>query len=319
MTKINYLEIIRRAWAITWSNKYLWWFGFFVALTSSTGNFLNFSNRQNSDNSQMGQHFLDFVDQHASLVIAGIIVAILIFIILLVLRLIGRGALIRSIEKNSNGEKADFSSGIKDGRKYFWKIFWISFLLQAAVMVIILLMVTPIVFLFATKSYILGGLLALAGFIIMIPLIILAFFMQNYSTIYVVLGDLSITEALENGYTLFRRNILSGILMALVFIPIGILVVTSALFLFFFLAIIFLVIGIIAFLIFSKIGAGIVLALAIILFLIIMLGLRSIYETFSQAVWILFFHEIAKPKVTETVSETIPEIEPAVTPGPAEC
>jgi hypothetical protein len=319
MSKINYLEIIKRAWVITWSNKYLWWFGFFVALTSSTGNFMNFSDRQSADNQKAGQHFLDFMTQHAGWVIAGIIVIILFFIILLVLRIIGRGALIKSIEKNYKGEKANFSSGVKDGRKYFWKIFWISLLLQIAVVVIILLMITPIVFLFVTKSYILGGLLALAGFIIMLPLIVLSFFMQNYSVIYAVLGDLSITDALENGYNLFRKNILSGIVMALIFIPICILALISALFLFFFLAVIFLVIGTIAFLIFSKIGAGIILAIAIISFLFILLGLRSIYETFSQAVWIMFFHEIASPKVTETVHETIPEIEPAATPGPAEC
>ena len=216
-------------------------------------------------------------------------------------------------------ENSSFSSGIKNAKKYFWRVFFISLLTQLAVAVIIALISTPIVFLFMTKTYVLGTFLALVGIVIIIPLLILAFFLENYGIIYAVLSELSLSDSIENAYNLFRKNIGSSILMALIFLPIILAVGLAAVLVFFFLAVIFLVIGLILFFIIGKIGAFIILVLAAVIFLILFLGARSIFETFYQSAWILFFHDIASPKVEEKVEETVPEIKPASTPDPAEC
>jgi len=318
MPNINYLNILRKAWSITWHNRYLWWFGFFIALTSS-GSLLNYSSRNNDNAPQMNQQFADLLNQHAGWILAGAIILLLAFVALLIMRILSRSALILSIEKHSKNKPSDFSTGLKEGKKYFWRVLLISFLIQAAVMAVALLIVTPIAFLFMTRSYILGALLTLAGIVIIAPLLVLAFFLVNYSLIYAVTSDLSISEAIENGYSLFRKNIWTSILMTLLLILIAIALLISTLFIIFFLAIIFFVIGLIAFLLLNKIGAAIILALAVILFLLIFLGLRSVYETFYQAAWIFFFHEIASPKVAETIAETVPEIKPETAPDPAEC
>ena len=59
-------------------------------------------------------------------------------------------------------------------------------------------------------------------------------------------------------------------------------------------------------------GIGIVIAT------ILLLVLRSIYESFAQAVWVFFFHEIAKPKITEIAAETVADKipDPVATPDP---
>lgn len=322
MSNINYLSILKRAWTVTWRNKYLWWFGFFIALTGS-GSFFNYSTNRGGNSQWFNQQFSAFAARHAGWVILGIIAALAVFILFLILRFLSRGALIKSIEKKSNppagGEESNFTLGIRYGKKYFWRIFLISFLLQAVVIAIILLIITPVAFLFMTQSYVLGALLTLAGIIIIIPLLILGFFLRNYSLIYVTLGDLSMVDAIETGYELFRNNIGASILMALIFIPLVIVLGLGLLLVLFFLAVIFFVLGVILFLLFNKIGAAIVLALAILSFLIIFLGARAIYETFYQAAWVFFFHEIASPKVPEAATETVPEIKPAVSPDPAEC
>jgi hypothetical protein len=318
MSSINYLSILKKAWSITWSNKYLWWFGFFIALTSS-GSLFNYSSRNDTNAQQMNQQFADLLSQHAGWFLAGAVILLIIFLLLLIMRFLSRGALIKSIEKHSKNEPSTFSAGLREGKKYFWRVLLISFLIQAAVMAVALLIITPIAFLFMTKSYILGVLLTLAGIVIILPLMVLAFFLANYSLIYAVLGDLSIADAIENGYNLFRKHIWTSILMALIFIPIAIALLIGTLFIIFFLAIIFFVLGLIAFLLFNKIGAAVILVLVIILFLLIFLGVRSVYETFSQAAWIFFFREIASPKVAEAVAEAVPEVEPVVTPDPANC
>ncbi len=46
MIKINYLNIIKTAAAITWKSKYLWWFGFFILLSSTSGSFFQYSPRE---------------------------------------------------------------------------------------------------------------------------------------------------------------------------------------------------------------------------------------------------------------------------------
>lgn len=319
MSNINYLSILKRAWTITWSNKYLWWFGFFIALTS-TGGFFNYYADRKDDSQWINQQMSDFAAAHSGLVISGILVALVICIILLVMRILSRGALIEGTAKIAKGEKGSFKQGIKNSKKYFWRIFLISFLVQLAVATIAILIATPIVFLFMTKSYILGALLTLVGILIILPLFILAFFLENFAFIYVVLSNISIVDAIENSYNLFRKNTGSSIVMALIFLPIAIIVGLASIMLFLFLAIIFLVIGLVFFFIFGKIGAIIIVVLAAISILLLFLGVRSIYETFYQAVWVFFFHEIASPKIEEKNAETVPEeIKAAPAPDPQNC
>jgi len=319
MSNINYLSILKKAWLITWSNKYLWWFGFFIALTNAGGLF-NYSTNRGDNAQRFGQQMSGFAAAHSKFVVFGILIALITFIILLIVRILSRGALIEGTGKSARGEKESFKKGIKNSKKYFWRIFMISFLVKIAIAAIALLIATPIVFLFITKSYILGALLTLVGIVIIIPLLILAFFLENYGFIYVVLSDLSMVDAIENSYNLFRKNMGPSIVMALLFIPIAIILGLAAVMLFFFLAIIFFIIGLVFFFIFSKIGAAIILVLAAVTILFLFLGIRSVYETFYQAVWVFFFHEIASPKVEEKIVETAPEeIKTVPTPDPQNC
>jgi hypothetical protein len=50
--------------------------------------------------------------------------------------------------------------------------------------------------------------------------------------------------------------------------------------------------------------------------LVIFFIIRSFYETFAQAVWVIFFHQIAKPKVEEVVEEKEVELEVIIKPMP---
>jgi hypothetical protein len=319
MSNINYLSILKRAWSITWSNKYLWWFGFFIAITG-TGGSLTYSNDNEKNTQWFEQRISDYAANHGSLVVFGILLALVVCIIFLVMRILSRGALIEGISKSAKSEKGSFIQGIKNSKKYFWRIFLISFFVQIAVAAIAILIATPVVFLFMNKAYVLGALLTLVGILIIVPLFILAFFLEKYGFIYVVSGGISAVDAIENSYTLFRKNMGSSIIMALIFLPIAILLGLVLIMLFLFLAIIFFIIGLIFFFIFSKIGAVIIAALAAIIIIFLFLGVRSVYETFHQAVWVFFFHKIASPKVEEKITETAAEeIKTAPAPDPQNC
>ncbi len=318
MSNINYLDIIKKAWNITWNNKHLWWFGFFIAL-AGTGSSLNYRNSWTSDQTKVvSEQISSFMSQHVTLMVVLILVAVLIFITLTVLSVISRGALIKSTHTATKNEPTTFKSGFAQGKKYFWRIIGISFFLALVALIILFVIAIPIIFLFASQSYILGAILTIVGIALFIPLVILATYLRIFGDMYVVLGDLAIQPALENAYALFRKNIGVSIVMGLIFIPIAIAAGLAGLLVVFCLALIFLIVGGIFYLLLGQIGAGIIIAIAIIFFMILFFAARSIYETFAQTVWVLFFHEIAKPKVEEKVTEAVPEIKPVAdaTPNP---
>ncbi|MFA6973623.1 MAG: hypothetical protein WC238_02670 [Parcubacteria group bacterium] len=315
---INYLDIIKKAWTITWHNKHLWWFGFFITLAGAGSSFNYRNSGSNEQAKVIGEQVSSFMSQHIGLMIFLMVILLVVFIVITVLSIISRGALIKSAHAITKNEITTFKSGFAHGQKYFWRILGLNLLLVLAAIIILFIILIPIVFLFISHSYILGTILALAGVALIIPLIILLVYLRVFGDLYVVLGDLAIKPALENAYALFLKNLGVSIIMGLLFIPLSIAVGLAALLAIFCLAIVFLIIGGIFYLLFSKIGAIIIAVIAAIFFIILFLAARSIYETFTQTAWVLFFHEIAKPKVEEKVTESAAEKipNPVATPDP---
>ncbi|KKP80197.1 MAG: hypothetical protein A2271_03865 [Candidatus Moranbacteria bacterium RIFOXYA12_FULL_35_19] len=317
MLKINYLDIIKKAWAITWKNRYLWWFGFFVALGGGgSANYFFNSDDEKKLNPAQNEKILEFFSQNMSWIITFIIIAFLLLIIFSILNIIGRGALITSIEKNSQGQIANFKSGWNSGKKNFWKIFYINIFLSLFIFFTLIVLVAPLAVLFLNKNYIIGGVLSFLAVIIFIPLVILVSYLRIYSYLYAVLGKLNFWPALENAYKLFAKNIWPSIILSLIFIPLSfvfMLVIFTVLLILFF---IFLLLSGIVFWLFGKITAIIIGAIGITIFLLILLFLQSIYAVFSQSIWILFFHEIATPKIPEEIVATETTTEPLQKPMP---
>lgn len=314
MSSIDYIKILKKAWNITWHNRFLWWFGFFTALAGGSFNFpINDSEWKGAGN----EHLANFMSGHMALVITGAIILFMLLIVFLVLGVIGRGALIKETEKIIQNKPAGFKTGMKEGKKYFWKLLLQNILLILFTFLSFLVLAIPVIVLYVGKSYVIGTLVAVAAVIIFIPLIILIAFMRIYGQLYVVLAGLGVIPALERAYELLMKNKLASIIMGLLFIPLGI--VLAVIFLAFIIAllIIFIPLGLLFNLILAKVGLIFIIALGAFCLLAGVFIARSIYETFSQVVWVLFFHEIAKPKVEETVAEAEPEKEktlPVVSP-----
>lgn len=320
---MDYLNILKKSWQITWNNKYLWWFGLFIIIGSGGANF-NFSfNEKNWNNEvktfqETQEAFVNFISQYSGWIITGLSLLIVLIIIFIILRIIGRVGIIKSVDNMEKGRESNFSNGLKEGRKYFWKIFFTGLLIGIFILATIIVLFLPVAFLFYLKSFIIGVITAFLAIIIFIPLLVLASFIKIYSYLYIILGNLSIRSALENAYKVFRNNLLSSIIMGLIFIPIIISMGIAMVLVIMSLAIIFLVIGLILYLILNKIGIIITAVLGLISLLLIVLLIRSVYETFHQVVWVLFFREIALVKdkkageiEEEIVSKKIPEPEKA--------
>jgi len=305
MEKIKYWEIIKKSWGITWKNKYLWWFGFFIAISGGGG--VNYISQGENLNSSREQQIMYWVSQNYSLVITIALVFIFIFVLLFILNIISRGALISSIEKRINGESITFRSAWQEGKKNFWKIFNLNVLLGLFLMLTLFVLSIPILILMANENYVIGAILILLAIIIFIPIAILTAYLKIYGYLYAVLGKLKFWASLENAYNLFIKNIWASILMSLIFIPIGIVAMLAILAAIPILLLVFGLLAAIAYFTGGIMATVVIGVIGLIVFLVYNFFIQSIIQVFAQAIWINFFHEIAKPKIAETVAEKVTE------------
>lgn len=306
LDNVNYLEIFKKAWKITWENKYLWWFGLFLFLGGGCSfNFLGNFNEGEKKN-EIPASVANFFVDHWVVVLIVIATIIFLIVVFVFLGIIAKAGIFKILYKIEKKEKGSFKNGFKEGRKYFWKLLGINLILGSFVFLLTFVLFVPVALLFYLKSVVFGIFAAFLAIFIFIPLLVLVCFLEKYANFYLVLSDLGIKYSLENGYHLFRKNIFPSIIMALFFIPINIVLFFAIILSIISVGIIFLIIGFVLYAIFSNIGliVTVVFGLLILLTLIVFSG--SIYQVFCQTSWFLFFKEIAsvkEDKIEETVVE----------------
>jgi hypothetical protein len=313
---LNYLEIIKKSFQMTWQNRYLWWLGFFMIFSGAGMSSFNFS--QEKDNPQNAEKVLNLISSNLTWIIPAIIFLTLLIVFLFVLGTFARAGVILSAEKIEKKENFCFKDALKEGKKYFWKFFLLSIALCIVFGIITAIMFVPVATLFAAKSYLIGILLAILASLILIPLFVIFSFIKIFGQIYLVFGNLKLKDSIENAYHLFLKNIKASIVMALIFIPLGAMMLFAFLTAFIIFAIIFGLLGLLLFFAFKMIGVFAAIGLGGLALILFILAVGSFYQSFTQIVWVLFFKEIAAPKAGEVLKE-IAEEESAIqkTPEPA--
>jgi hypothetical protein len=311
MKKIKYFEILKDAWQVTWKNRYLWWFGFLTIFSGGGTIYFNFGEK----NEKEFQKVVEFFSIHPNAAIAILVMAVAFCLLFLILGIIAEGALIKSVQKTLGGEKYNFKAGLKEGRKYFWKLFLIRLVAGFFIFAVAFLFAVPITFIFINKFYLLGILAAVLGLLILIPVLFLACFTKKFGYFYAVMFDLSLGESLENGYKLILNNIWNSLLVAVIFVVIKILVFSLILLALLLLVVPVLIIGGIFFLILKMTGVILVAILVGLVLAVFFFAVGSVFKVFTETAWILFFKEIAKTEEKEIVAEKELEIKPAEIDG----
>lgn len=317
---INYIDILKGAWQITWGNRFLWWFGLFTVFGGGMSSIFPLdTDKMGSDveESQVASEMASgFINQHPEWVVAGVIIIFILVLLFLALNVVGRIGLIKSVNNISRGELSSFSVGIKMSKKYFWKVLALIFLVDLFIFVSLIVLFVPVASLFYLKSFIAGSISGILAILIIIPLLILAAFIRIYSQMYVILGNLKIISAFENAYNLFRENIYPSIIMGLILIFVSMLVGIAMLVALLIIAVILILVGLVFYLFLNKLGITIAIIIGAIAFIVAIIFIKAIYEVFCQSLWVLFFREIAKIKeekteeaVAEIVANKVPEPE----------
>ena len=308
---VPYIEILKQAGRIVWQKRFLLWFGLLMAL-GSPGSF-NIGNN-NSFGSQ-NDAAKSFFETHWGIVLALVIVLFIIGIILLLISLVAKAGLVKSVNLVAQNKKTDFKTGWKSGKKYFGKLFKLAILLFLAILAVVIILAVPVIYLVAIKFWLGAILVGIFAIAIFIPLIFIFSLTKIYAEFYIILSDLSLRSAIEAGYNLLLKNIghsiVFGLLLIAVSIVAGIVLLPVA-----GIALVILIPTGIAFFYLSKIVFAIFLGFAILFFLAAILFVSSIFQTYKTAAWTLFFQEIAKVEKPEAekIAETELEESLAATP-----
>ncbi len=282
MKEIQYVDILKKSFLLSWKNKFLWSFGFLIFL-SLTAESVNFSKDNLSKSTFLAALFKQN-EKYFSLVVCLIIVLI---VALYVLRILSSAALICAINNPALYKKINPLVTARRMNVYFWRLAGIDLLLGFSGLVIAVLLVTPVAILFSMKAMILGSMLLVCAVLIIIPLVILIFFLKKFGFIFIVLSESRLKVSMEFSYKIFLKNIKESIFMGLVMVCL-----TS----------IFMLTLILISLTLLFTGLFITIAASAIGVLILILAV-SIFIVFTQSVWLSFFSQISMQKNIENETE----------------
>lgn len=331
--KINFSEILARAWQITWKFKVLWIFGILAGCAESGNSNFNFNNtnRWNAGNGSGGsgqlpdwmrrfqgmsneQALRAFVDQYIGIIAAVLVLLCLLWAVFFFLGMLGKTALIKGVGKADTGtERMTFGELWTESLPYFWRMLGMSLLVGLPFFIITIALLAVLgVGVFATLQGNLpdGGIAAiliglagvtLTGLCVVGLLGMLVGLIVEQAKNALVLENLGVIPGLRRGWDVFRQNWLSvfvlGVLQSVIGLVVGIVLLVPLLIL-----IVPVAIGLGAaavaeqWIIFAVLIVG-----CLIFWLPIGLLLGGIERTYIQSLWTLAYRRLT----------ALPEVAPA--------
>ena len=303
---MNYGDLIRDAIRITRHNRYLWFFGFFVGLSSGGGGGGGGGGDFDEQSSAEIASVAAFAAQRGPfdnvlLIVALVVVVFLILVVCFALYVISQGGLTESVAAIERGEARRFSSTWRSGVSYFWRVLGQVLLFVGIVLGILLAVGIPFALLiagaFATDSTALRALVIFVAVLVGIAVLIVIFIplaiIRQFARRELVVRGVGILGSVGTGYRLFRRNLGTSLLVWLIQLGlmlgagialiIGLLVVGFVLFL---PTIILAVAGSQA----AAIIAGVVAGLILLPLLVVAV---AILGTFNHSYWTLAYLRLA--------------------------
>ena len=336
---MDYGEVLSKAWRIAWKFKVLWIFGILASCSQSRGGNFNFNNSFRTSGNGFSSpipnlppamtsavyrfvHLFDnptFLWQFVAVVIAVVCVIVLLEIFL---GTIGRIGLIKgSAEADSGAEKLAFGALWKESTPYFWRVFWLSFLIGAPFAIAIFALAFGVVvtaFPLLKYPYLVSS-AEYSAFLILFPILCALFcvvfiltiilgFISTQAERAIVLEDKSILDGFKRGWEVLTKNLGPVLIIWLITAAIG--VVAAIVIALPLLAV--MVPLVIAFIAnvnspnFSYTPWIVAFACVICAYIPISWFANEIVMTYLQSVWTLTYLRITQPKQDEQTPVTLP-------------
>lgn len=236
---MNYGDLIRDAFRISWRNKYLWFFGFFAGgvgssfggnVPSGAGSFDGGGSEQSGTPgiaAQVGPGLFDNV----ALLIALFVVIGLIVLLFLALTLVSQGALAENVAAIDRGEGRRFGSGWRAGLGNVWRVlgyYVVYFLITLGLLVAIgvpiglLVGVTFAVTQSVAARVIVAVVAGLLGLLALIVVFIPLSIVGQYALREIVVRRTGVFASFGGGYRILRHDLGRSLLLWLINLLLGI-------------------------------------------------------------------------------------------------
>ncbi|MBI5231199.1 MAG: hypothetical protein HY876_03425 [Coriobacteriales bacterium] len=308
---MQYGEIIKSAWRITWRYKNLWWLGLFAGAGGTSANFN--SNYNSSNFSPSGgtsepfptdalAEFGDFVARFWPFIVAGVLLLLMIWLVFLILQVAATGGLITQVDAAERGApKVSALTGWGDGFHRFWPLAILGFLVALPTLVVLLLVSLALFAVVAVPLYA-GGQPSWAGLIgVLAIFVLLVIVLIPVNLVLGVLGTIgqrgimlagqgpweSLLDAWRMVRTRFKDVALTWLILLGIAIGFGIAMAIVILVLVGVIVVVFLGMGLAV----PRatpvlIGLGVVVGLVL---AVIFSVISAAYATFHSAAWTLFW------------------------------
>lgn len=243
-----YRKILKRAFAVSWKNKWLWILGFFAAflgnLTFGEAILRGFNNL--TEGASVSYTLSTYLNDGAARLFAfrqalafgagdwllsiisffWLSILILLGVIVLVFAVIGQAGVVRSAIVLDEGKRTNLPQGYHFGVKKFWSILGVNLLMRAVLIVIGL----ALAFLASIKIFNVIWLeyfVYVLAFIALLLAAIVVYFLTIYSTAYIILRHRKVFPALVSAWKIFRKNVLLNLEIGIILFVINVLALAA--------------------------------------------------------------------------------------------
>ncbi len=305
----SYRSILKKALKTSWRYKYLWFFGLFATLINPGGEY-QILNKTIKDGlyghfsetltilSSTGIFSLKAMSNILGLMKANPISALMsVIAIILLLFIIGfliwlaissQGAIVSKVQKIEEGkkeEKSDFRADIQKGSHSFWPILGFNAFLKIAIDIAFLLVSLPV--LLMITNTIAFSIIYIILFIIFIPIAISLSMVAKYAIGFSVLKKTKFIESIKKAWTLFNKNWIISLEMAIALFSINILASFAVLF-------IILIFPMPLFFVCLAMGKITIAWIVVLLMVVFMILSGSFLTAFQISAWTDLFLKISK-------------------------
>jgi len=311
-----YRNILKQAWALTWRNKYLWWFGIFAALLGNGGELEILFNNAGASPGQalfpawqrifstgvfsgqtlnnIGNLFRhDTLNMILVLVVCLIVLAIALLLIWLVI--VSQAAIVNNSAAVIKQKKYTLKDGLDSGILNFWPVLVLNIIIKAVIYTLLVTISLPVIFYQGNFN---ANLFYIIALVVIVPVAIILSFIMKYAVAYVVINKSKVVPAIEQSYRLFKENWLISFEMAIILFFINLLVGLAIILVILVLAVPFLFLGLIFYYSFSLVGSWLIAILAFASFLFMVVSVGAALAVFQISSWTGLFLELEKKSGT---------------------
>ncbi len=312
-----YRPILKKALWISWKNKFLWIFGFFVMLFLNNGipNLFEFYFRTESFfkfsilffvtkfQFLQSDQFRDFFLNIQKFFLANLFVSVFIFLFILLifslfvwLSIVSQASLIGSAEKINSKKISSLKESFREGKIFFWPLFVLNLLAKLFTfgLIIIFIIFLSIFFIRFQKISFWLDFLFLSALVILFFLDIVISFFTFYASAFVVLKKEKIFQAIKKTWFLFLKNWLISLEMAFILLFVFILSGLALFLVLIFFSLPFVLLTLIFYYFAFTFGFNLTLNFLLFFLIIILTLFASFLAVFGISSWTLLFIELTK-------------------------